>query len=123
VKNPTGQVEHEASTSKIGEEQLLYCRQRGIPEEEAVSMIVNGFCRDGAPCMRSRRSCTRPVCADPERGPQRDSAASHLSRPRCLPLLAVGGTLLLFVVFAIVFVLAAAAAFALPELRGKTLPE
>jgi Fe-S cluster assembly protein SufB len=46
VKNPTGQVEHEASTSKIGEEQLLYCRQRGISEEEAVSMIVNGFCRD-----------------------------------------------------------------------------
>ncbi len=46
VKNPTGQVEHEASTSKIGEEQLLYCRQRGIPEEEAVSMIVNGFCRE-----------------------------------------------------------------------------
>ena len=46
VKNKTGQVEHEASTSKIGEEQLLYCRQRGIPEEEAVSMIVNGFCRE-----------------------------------------------------------------------------
>jgi Fe-S cluster assembly protein SufB len=46
VKNPTGQIEHEASTSKIGEEQLLYCRQRGIPEEEAVSMIVNGFCRE-----------------------------------------------------------------------------
>jgi Fe-S cluster assembly protein SufB len=46
VKNTTGQVEHEASTSKIGEEQLLYCRQRGIPEEEAVSMIVNGFCRE-----------------------------------------------------------------------------
>ncbi|WAX58119.1 Fe-S cluster assembly protein SufB [Jatrophihabitans cynanchi] len=46
VKNPTGQVEHEASTSKIGAEQLLYCRQRGIAEEEAVSMIVNGFCRE-----------------------------------------------------------------------------
>jgi len=46
VKNQTGQIEHEASTSKIGEEQLLYCRQRGIPEEEAVSMIVNGFCRE-----------------------------------------------------------------------------
>jgi len=46
VKNPTGHVEHEASTSKIGEEQLLYCRQRGISEEEAVSMIVNGFCRE-----------------------------------------------------------------------------
>ncbi len=46
VKNQTGQVEHEASTSRIGEEQLLYCRQRGIPAEEAVSMIVNGFCRE-----------------------------------------------------------------------------
>ena len=46
VKNPTAQVEHEASTSKIGEDQLFYCRQRGIPGEEAVSMIVNGFCRE-----------------------------------------------------------------------------
>ena len=46
VKNPSAQVEHEASTSKIGEDQLFYCRQRGIPEEEAASMIVNGFCRE-----------------------------------------------------------------------------
>ncbi|MDA8392933.1 MAG: Fe-S cluster assembly protein SufB [Actinomycetota bacterium] len=46
VKHPTARVEHEASTSKIGEEQLFYCRQRGIPEEEATSMIVNGFCRE-----------------------------------------------------------------------------
>ncbi len=46
VKNPTAQVEHEASTSKIGEDQLFYCRQRGIREEDAVSMIVNGFCRE-----------------------------------------------------------------------------
>ena len=46
VKNATAQVEHEASTSKIGEDQLFYCRQRGIPEEEATSMIVNGFCRE-----------------------------------------------------------------------------
>jgi len=46
VKNPTAKVEHEASTSKIGEDQLFYCRQRGIREEDAVSMIVNGFCRD-----------------------------------------------------------------------------
>jgi Fe-S cluster assembly protein SufB len=46
VKNPTAQVEHEASTSKIGEDQLFYCRQRGIKEEDAVSMIVNGFCRE-----------------------------------------------------------------------------
>ena len=45
VKNPTAQVEHEATTSKIGEDQLFYCRQRGIPEEDAVSMIVNGFAR------------------------------------------------------------------------------
>ena len=46
VKNPTARVEHEASTSKIGEDQLFYCRQRGIREEDAVSMIVNGFCRE-----------------------------------------------------------------------------
>ena len=46
VKNPTARVEHEASTSKIGEDQLFYCRQRGIRQEDAVSMIVNGFCRE-----------------------------------------------------------------------------
>jgi Fe-S cluster assembly protein SufB len=46
VKNPSAQVEHEASTSKIGDEQLFYCRQRGIREEDAVPMIVNGFCRE-----------------------------------------------------------------------------
>src|SRR5438093_3247104 len=45
VKNNTAQVEHEASTSKIGEDQLFYCRQRGISLEDAVSMIVNGFCK------------------------------------------------------------------------------
>lgn len=45
VKNPTAQVEHEASTSKIGEDQLFYCRQRGLNAEDAVSMIVNGFCK------------------------------------------------------------------------------
>jgi Fe-S cluster assembly protein SufB len=46
VKNPTATVEHEATTSKIGEDQLFYCRQRGISEEDAISMIVNGFCKD-----------------------------------------------------------------------------
>jgi Fe-S cluster assembly protein SufB len=46
VKNDSAQVEHEASTSRIGDDQLFYCRQRGIGEEEATSMIVNGFCRD-----------------------------------------------------------------------------
>jgi Fe-S cluster assembly protein SufB len=46
VKNPTARVEHEATTSKIGEDQLFYCRQRGLSEEEAVSMLVNGFCKD-----------------------------------------------------------------------------
>ena len=46
VKNPTARVEHEASTSKIGEDQLFYCRQRGLSREDAVSMIVNGFCRE-----------------------------------------------------------------------------
>jgi Fe-S cluster assembly protein SufB len=46
VKNQSAKVEHEASTSKIDEDQLFYCRQRGISEEEAVSMIVSGFCRE-----------------------------------------------------------------------------
>jgi len=46
VKEPTAQVEHEASTSKIGEEQLFYCQARGIAPEEAVSMLVNGFCKE-----------------------------------------------------------------------------
>ena len=46
VKNPSAVVEHEATTSRIGEDQLFYCRQRGMSEEDAVSMIVNGFCKD-----------------------------------------------------------------------------
>jgi len=46
VKNPTAKVEHEATTSKIGEDQIFYCQQRGISQEDAVSMIVNGFCKE-----------------------------------------------------------------------------
>jgi Fe-S cluster assembly protein SufB len=46
VKNSTAQVEHEATTSKIGEDQIFYCRQRGLSTEDAVSMIVNGFCKE-----------------------------------------------------------------------------
>ena len=46
VKNNSSQIEHEASTSKIGEDQLFYCNQRGISTEDAVSLIVNGFCKD-----------------------------------------------------------------------------
>jgi Fe-S cluster assembly protein SufB len=45
VKNPTAQMEHEATTSKIGEDQLFYCNQRGISTEDAMTMIVNGFCK------------------------------------------------------------------------------
>jgi Fe-S cluster assembly protein SufB len=45
VRNATARVEHEASTSKIGEDQIFYCNQRGISTEDAVSMIVNGFCK------------------------------------------------------------------------------
>ncbi len=45
-RNPSAQVEHEASTSKISEDQIFYCKQRGISEEDAVSMIVNGFCKE-----------------------------------------------------------------------------
>src|SRR2546423_5683075 len=46
VRNSTAKMEHEASTSRIGEDQLFYCQQRGISAEDAVSMIVNGFCRE-----------------------------------------------------------------------------
>ncbi len=45
-RNPTAKVEHEATTSKIAEDQLFYCRQRGLSEEDAVNLIVNGFCKD-----------------------------------------------------------------------------
>jgi Fe-S cluster assembly protein SufB len=46
IKNTSAKVEHEASTSKIGEDQIFYCRQRGISMEDAVNMIVSGFCKD-----------------------------------------------------------------------------
>ncbi|HLW74725.1 MAG TPA: Fe-S cluster assembly protein SufB [Gammaproteobacteria bacterium] len=46
AKNPTARVEHEATTSKISDDQLFYCRSRGIDPEDAVNMIVNGFCKD-----------------------------------------------------------------------------
>jgi Fe-S cluster assembly protein SufB len=46
VANPSSQVEHEASTSRIAEEQLFYLLQRGINAEEAVSLMVNGFCKE-----------------------------------------------------------------------------
>jgi Fe-S cluster assembly protein SufB len=45
-RNPTAKVEHEATTSKIADDQLFYCRQRGLSEEDAVGLIVNGFCRE-----------------------------------------------------------------------------
>src|ERR1700760_336054 len=45
-RNPTARIEHEATTSKIAEDQLFYCLQRGIPQEEAVALIVNGFCKE-----------------------------------------------------------------------------
>ena len=46
IRNPSARVEHEATTSKISADQLFYCRQRGISEEDAVNMIVNGFCKE-----------------------------------------------------------------------------
>jgi len=46
VREPTARVEHEATTSKIGEDQIFYCLQRGLSEEDAVNMIVNGFCKE-----------------------------------------------------------------------------
>jgi Fe-S cluster assembly protein SufB len=46
VKNTSSMVEHEASTSKIGEDQIFYCRQRGLSTQDAVNMIVNGYCKE-----------------------------------------------------------------------------
>jgi len=46
VKNNSAQVEHEATTSKIGEDQLFYCKQRGISEEKAITLIVNGYAKE-----------------------------------------------------------------------------
>ena len=46
IKNTSARVEHEASTSKIDEEQIFYCRQRGLSSEDAVNLIVSGFCRE-----------------------------------------------------------------------------
>ena len=46
IRNTSARVEHEASTSKIGEDQIFYCRQRGLTTEDAVNMIVSGFCKE-----------------------------------------------------------------------------
>ncbi len=46
IRNTSGTIEHEASTSKIGEDQIFYCRQRGISTEDAMNMIVSGFCKE-----------------------------------------------------------------------------
>ncbi len=46
VRNPTGVVEHEATTSKISDDQLFYCNQRGLSTEDAVGLIVNGYARE-----------------------------------------------------------------------------
>ena len=45
-KNNTARVEHEATTSRVGEDQIFYLQQRGLSEEDAVSMIINGFCKE-----------------------------------------------------------------------------
>lgn len=45
VRNPSAIVEHEATTSRIGDDQLFYCRQRGLSTEDAINLIVNGFCK------------------------------------------------------------------------------
>jgi Fe-S cluster assembly protein SufB len=46
VENNSARVEHEATTSKIGEDQLFYCKQRGLSEEDAINLIVNGYCKE-----------------------------------------------------------------------------
>jgi len=46
INNNTAKVEHEATTSKVGEDQLFYCKQRGLSEEDAINLIVNGYCKE-----------------------------------------------------------------------------
>jgi Fe-S cluster assembly protein SufB len=46
VRNSSAIMEHEATTSKVGEDQIFYCKQRGLSEEDAVSLVVNGFCKE-----------------------------------------------------------------------------
>jgi Fe-S cluster assembly protein SufB len=46
VRNPSARIEHEATTSKISDDQMFYCQQRGLSQEDALSLIVNGFCKD-----------------------------------------------------------------------------
>ena len=46
IKDPTGRLEHEATTSKIGEDQIFYCNQRGLDTEKAIALIVNGFSKE-----------------------------------------------------------------------------
>ena len=46
MRNNSAQLEHEASTTKIGEDQIFYCNQRGISKEDAINLIVNGFCKE-----------------------------------------------------------------------------
>lgn len=46
MRNPTAKLEHEATTSRISEDQLFYCQQRGLNDEEALALIVNGFCKE-----------------------------------------------------------------------------
>ena len=46
IKDPTGRLEHEATTSKIGEDQIIYCNQRGLDTEKAIALIVNGFSKE-----------------------------------------------------------------------------
>ena len=46
MRNSSAIMEHEATTSKVGEDQIFYCKQRGLSEEDAVSLVVNGFCKE-----------------------------------------------------------------------------
>ena len=78
VKNNSSRVEHEATTSKVDDDQLFYCRQRGMDEEEAVALVVNGFCRTC--CRRCRWSLPwrrSSLWRSPWRGPLADAAQAR----------------------------------------------
>ena len=78
VRNTSSQVEHEASTSKIGEDQIFYCRQRGLSTEDAVNMIVNGFCRGRVP--RAADGVRGRGAEAPRREPRRQRRLVHAVR-------------------------------------------
>jgi|AntRauMFilla1563_2_1112583.scaffolds.fasta_scaffold163681_1 Fe-S cluster assembly scaffold protein SufB len=86
VRDPSARVEHEASTSKIGDEQLFYMQQRGLETEEAVGMIISGFCREVRKRKTEReerqRDRARKTARERNREKERGERRISIGRPR-----------------------------------------